>query len=66
MNAKRKQQLEAEIEYTIGVGWYRSYAEAAEMVISGGRYSADEIEYLRREAARWDRNEKNTIEKWGR
>ena len=57
MEAKRKRQLEAEIEATIGEGWYRTYADAAEQVISGGRYSTVEIEYLRREAARWDKNE---------
>jgi len=57
MEAKRKRQLEAEIEATIGEGWYRTYAEAAEQVISRGQTTTAEAEYLRQETARWDRNE---------
>ena len=57
MNDKRKQILEADVEATIGEGWYRTYAEAAEMVISRGQTTDAEAEYLRQETARWDERE---------
>ena len=57
MDAKRKQNLVADVEDTIGVGWYRTYAEAAEQVISRGQTSQEEAEYLRQETARWDERE---------
>ena len=57
MDAKRKQNLVADVEDTIGVGWYRTYADAAEMVISRGQTTDAEAEYLRQETARWDERE---------
>ena len=57
MDAKRKQNLVADVEDTTGVGWYRTYAEAAEQVISRGQTSQEEAEYLRQETARWDERE---------
>ena len=57
MDNKRKQNLVADVEATIGEGWYRTYADAAEMVISRGQTSQEEAEYLRQETARWDKNE---------
>ena len=57
MNDKRKQILAADVEATIGEGWYRTYAEAAEQVISRGQTTQEESEYLRQETARWDKNE---------
>lgn len=57
MDEKRKQNLVADVEDTIGVGWYRTYAEAAEQVISRGQTSQEEAEYLRQETARWDERE---------
>ena len=57
MNDKRKQILEADVEATIGEGWYRTYAEAAEQVISRGQTTQEESEYLRQATARWDKNE---------
>lgn len=57
MDAKRKENLVADVEDTIGVGWYRTYADAAEMVISRGQTSQEEAEYLRQETARWDERE---------
>ena len=57
MDNKRKQNLVADVEDTIGVGWYRTYAEAAEQVISRGQTSQEEAEYLRQETARWDERE---------
>ena len=57
MNDKRKQILEADVEATIGEGWYRTYAEAAEQVISRGQTSQEEAEYLRQETAKWDERE---------
>ena len=57
MDNKRKQNLVADVEATIGEGWYRTYAEAAEQVISRGQTSQEEAEYLRQETARWDKNE---------
>ena len=57
MNDKRKQILEADVEATIGEGWYRTYAEAAEQVISRGQTTQEESEYLRQETARWDERE---------
>ena len=57
MDNKRKQNLVADVEDTIGVGWYRTYAEAAEQVISRGQTTTAEAEYLRQETARWDKNE---------
>ena len=57
MNDKRKQILEADVEATIGEGWYSTYAAAAEQVISRGQTTQEESEYLRQETARWDKNE---------
>jgi hypothetical protein len=57
MDNKRKENLVADVEDTIGVGWYRTYAEAAEQVISRGQTSQEEAEYLRQETARWDERE---------
>jgi len=57
MDSKRKAALEADVEATIGEGWYRTYADAAEMVISRGQTTQEEAEYLRQETARWDKNE---------
>ena len=57
MNDKRKQILAADVEATIGEGWYRTYAEAAEQVISRGQTTQEESEYLRQETARWDERE---------
>ncbi len=57
MDEKRKQNLLADVEATIGEGWYRTYAEAAEQVISRGQTSQEEAEYLRQETARWDERE---------
>ncbi len=57
MDEKRKQNLLADVEYTTGEGWYRTYAEAAEQVISRGQTSQEEAEYLRQETARWDERE---------
>ena len=54
MDEKQKQNLVADVEATIGEGWYRTYADAAEMVISRGQTSQEEAEYLRQETARWD------------
>lgn len=66
MDRKRKAELESEVEYTIGVGWYRTYAEAAEMVISRGQTTTEEDEYLRQETARWDRNDAAMMANWGK
>ena len=66
MNSKRKGQLEADVEATIGEGWYRTYAEAAEQVISRGQTTQEEAEYLRQETARWDRNEAQMMANWGK
>ena len=57
MDEKRKQNLAADVEATIGEGWYRTYAEAAEQVISRGQTTQEESEYLRQETARWDERE---------
>ena len=57
MDNKRKENLVADVEATIGEGWYRTYADAAEMVISRGQTSQEEAEYLRQETARWDERE---------
>ena len=57
MDAKRKENLVADVEATIGEGWYRTYAAAAEQVISRGQTTTAEAEYLRQETARWDKNE---------
>lgn len=57
MDNKRRENLVADVEDTLGVGWYRTYAEAAEQVISRGQTSQEEAEYLRQETARWDKNE---------
>ncbi len=57
MDEKRKQNLLADVEYTTGEGWYRTYAEAAEQVISRGQTSQAEAEYLRQETAEWDERE---------
>lgn len=57
VDEKRKQNLAADVEATIGEGWYRTYAEAAEQVISRGQTTTAEAEYLRQETARWDKNE---------
>ena len=47
----------ADVEATIGEGWYRTYADAAEQVISRGQTTTAEAEYLRQETARWDERE---------
>ena len=57
MDAKRKENLAADVEATIGEGWYRTYAEAAEQVISRGQTTQEEDEFLRQETARWDERE---------
>ena len=57
MDNKRRENLVADVEDTTGVGWYRTYAEAAEQVISRGQTSQEEAEYLRQETARWDERE---------
>ena len=57
MNQSRKDVLEAKIEDQIGVSWYRSYADAAEDIISRERLTAEDVAYLRNEAARWDKRE---------
>lgn len=57
MDEKRKQNLVADVEATIGEGWYRTYVEAAEQVISRGQTTTAEAEYLRQETARWDERE---------
>jgi hypothetical protein len=59
MNQNRKDILEAKIEDQIGVSWYRTYAAAAEDVISRERLTAEDVSYLRSEAARWDKREVN-------
>lgn len=57
MNQSRKDILEAKIEDQIGIGWYRTYAAAAEDVISRERLTAEDVAYLRNAAARWDNRE---------
>jgi hypothetical protein len=59
MNQSRKDVLKAKIEDQIGVSWYRTYAAAAEDVISRERLTAEDVSYLRSEAARWDKREVN-------
>ena len=59
MNQSRRDVLEAKIEDQIGVSWYRSYAAAAEDIISRERLTAEDVAYLRSEAARWDKREVN-------
>ena len=57
MDAKREENLVADVEATIGEGWYRTYSDAAEQVISRGQATTAEAEYLRQETARWDERE---------
>ena len=57
MNQSKKNVLEAKIEDQIGVSWYRTYAAAAEDVISRERLPAEDVAYLRSAAARWDKRE---------
>ena len=59
MNQSRKDVLEAKIEDQIGVSWYRTYAAAAEDVISRERLPAEDVAYLRSVSARWDKREVN-------